>query len=213
MRKATEVQLPSPDGRTVGARYEAGTVTWVDGGMLRNFPIDAFERDDGHPPRWPTIGIKLSSLQTSYGATQAVTTAFAVARHCLKTMMNEWDAYSIDAATAGRTIFVDHGSVGTTDFNITTRSARPVVPERRGCGDVLRDRDGDSGPGSEDCRRVLGLTPRPPGVRAVPQSRTTRRQGRPAANQLFTRSSLIRRAVGMSAQALSRAFSSDGSCE
>jgi NTE family protein len=117
--EACDVQLPSPDGRSLDARYEAGTVTWVDGGMLRNFPIDAFERVDGQPPRWPTIGIKLSSLQRSYGPTQAVTTAFDVARHCLKTMMNEWDAYSIDAATAGRTIFVDHGLVGTTDFNIT----------------------------------------------------------------------------------------------
>jgi NTE family protein len=117
--KAADVQLPTPDGKTIGARYEAGTVTWVDGGMLRNFPIDAFERDDGQAPRWPTIGIKLSSLQTSYGSTEAVTTAFALARHCLKTMINEWDAYSIDAATAGRTIFVDHGSVGATDFNIT----------------------------------------------------------------------------------------------
>jgi NTE family protein len=117
--EACHVQLPSPGGTTLEASYEAGTVTWVDGGMLRNFPIDAFERDDGGAPRWPTIGIKLSSLQTSYGPTQAVTTVIEVARHCLKTMMNEWDAYSIDAATAGRTIFVDHGSVGTTDFNIT----------------------------------------------------------------------------------------------
>jgi NTE family protein len=117
--KATDVELPAPGGGTVRTHYDAGTVTWVDGGMLRNFPIDAFRREDGKPPRWPTIGIKLSSLQTAYGATQAETTAFAVARHCLKTMMNEWDAYSVDAATAGRTIFVDHGSVGTTDFDIT----------------------------------------------------------------------------------------------
>ena len=27
-------------------------------------------------------------------------------------MMNEWDAYSVDAATAGRTIFVDNAGVG-----------------------------------------------------------------------------------------------------
>jgi NTE family protein len=116
---AADVQLPAPGGGTVSAHYDAGTVTWVDGGMLRNFPIDAFQREDGGAPRWPTIGIKLSSLQTSYGPTKAETTSLAVARHCLKTMMNEWDAYSIDAATAGRTIFVDHGSVGTTDFDIT----------------------------------------------------------------------------------------------
>ncbi len=114
-----DVELPAPNGTTIRTHYDAGTVTWVDGGMLRNFPIDAFEREDGRPARWPTIGIKLSSLQTAYGPTEAVTTSFEVARHCLKTMMNEWDAYSIDGATAGRTIFVDHGSVGTTDFDIT----------------------------------------------------------------------------------------------
>ena len=26
-------------------------------------------------------------------------------------MMSEWDAYSVDAATAGRTIFVDNGGI------------------------------------------------------------------------------------------------------
>ena len=31
--------------------------TLVDGGMLSNFPIDSFDRPDGKPPRWPTIGI------------------------------------------------------------------------------------------------------------------------------------------------------------
>lgn len=29
----------------------AGTVTWVDGGMLRNFPVTALDRIDGRPPR------------------------------------------------------------------------------------------------------------------------------------------------------------------
>ena len=59
-----EVTVPSPGGGSVSTHYEGGTVTWVDGGMLRNFPIDAFDREDGGEPRWPTIGVKLSSLQT-----------------------------------------------------------------------------------------------------------------------------------------------------
>lgn len=33
--------------------------TLVDGGVLSNFPIDAFDRTDGKPPRWPTFGVKL----------------------------------------------------------------------------------------------------------------------------------------------------------
>jgi NTE family protein len=48
-----------PDGSTV--TWPGGTVTWVDGGMLMNFPISAFDRVDGAAPRWPTIGIKLSA--------------------------------------------------------------------------------------------------------------------------------------------------------
>jgi NTE family protein len=113
------VDVPKAGGGTIGTHYDAGTVTWVDGGMLRNFPIDAFARSDGGKPRWPTIGIKLSSLQTEFPATAAAQNSWHVAWHCLKTMMNEWDAYSTDATSAGRTIFVDHGGFSATDFHLT----------------------------------------------------------------------------------------------
>ncbi len=113
------VEVPDPAGGSVRVHHEGGTVTWVDGGMLRNFPINAFDREDGGPPRWPTIGVKLSALQTQYPTTKAAASTFAEARGCLHTMMNEWDATSVDAATAGRTIFVDNGGIGTTDFDLT----------------------------------------------------------------------------------------------
>jgi NTE family protein len=114
-----DVEVPDPAGGTVRVHHEGGTVTWVDGGMLRNFPINAFDREDGAAPRWPTIGVKLSALQTQYPTTKAAASTFAEARGCLHTMMNEWDATSVDAATAGRTIFVDNGGIGTTDFDLT----------------------------------------------------------------------------------------------
>lgn len=114
------VGVPRPDGASIATHYAGGTVTWVDGGMLRNFPINAFDREDGGEPRWPTIGVKLSSLQTEYASTKAVDSAFGEARGCLHTMMGEWDAYSVDAATAGRTIFVDNAGISTTDFGLTT---------------------------------------------------------------------------------------------
>jgi len=113
------VDVPQPGGGVITTHYDAGTVTWVDGGMLRNFPIDAFARIDGAPPRWPTIGIKLSSLQTSFGATNAATTTYKLARGCLSTLMNEWDAYSVDESTAARTIFVDNAGLTATDFDLT----------------------------------------------------------------------------------------------
>jgi NTE family protein len=114
------VDVPQPGGGVIPTTYEGGTVTWVDGGMLRNFPINAFARIDGKPPRWPTIGIKLSSLQKKFGATQAAATTYKLARGCLSTMMNEWDAYSVDESTAARTIFVANAGLTATDFDLTT---------------------------------------------------------------------------------------------
>ncbi len=117
--RPVDLKVPRPDGGTQLLHHEGGTVTWVDGGMLRNFPINAFDREDGGPPRWPTIGIKLSALQTEYPATSAATSTYVEARGCLHTMMNEWDAYNVDASTAARTIFVDNGGIATTDFDLT----------------------------------------------------------------------------------------------
>ena len=47
--QSAAVSVPGPGGRPITQHYEAGTVTWVDGGMLRNFPIDAFDRANGTP--------------------------------------------------------------------------------------------------------------------------------------------------------------------
>jgi NTE family protein len=117
--RVADVQVPTPDGGTITLHHEGGTVTWVDGGMLRNFPIGAFDRVDDKAPRWPTIGIKLSSLQTEFPATNSCNSALGVGIHCLRTMMNEWDAYAVDAATAGRTIFVNNGGLTATQFDLT----------------------------------------------------------------------------------------------
>ncbi len=117
--RSAQVSVPAPDGESIVQHYEAGTVTWVDGGMLRNFPIPAFDRADGAPPRWPTIGIKLSSLQTSFAPTRACESALAVGVRCLHTVLNEWDAYAVDEDSAARTIFVDNGGLTATQFDLT----------------------------------------------------------------------------------------------
>jgi NTE family protein len=113
------VDIPRPGGGSRVQHFEAGQVTWVDGGMLQNFPINAFDRVDGKPPRWPTIGIRLSSLQTTFPPTEASRSTLAVATRCLHTLMNEWDAYQVDEQTAGRTIFVDNAGMTATDFHLT----------------------------------------------------------------------------------------------
>ena len=141
-----DVDVLGPGGDSVRTHYEGGTVTWVDGGMLRNFPINAFDREDGGAPRWPTIGIKLSSLQTDFPRTKSMETAFGEARGCLHTMMNEWDAYGIDAATAGRTIFVDNAGIGATRIRPDHRTTGHALLQRRRRRDRVHHRDGRAGP-------------------------------------------------------------------
>jgi NTE family protein len=116
---AADVDVTMPDGSVIRQHYDAGSVTWTDGGMLRNFPIGAFDRVDGQPARWPTIGVKLSSLRTSFGPTAASTSAAGVGIRALHTMMNEWDRYNVEETTAARTIFVDNAGLTATQFNLT----------------------------------------------------------------------------------------------
>ena len=114
-----DVTIPGPGNTSSVEHYGGGSVNWVDGGMLANFPIDAFDRVDGQPPRWPTIGIKLSSQALEMPKTVASHTSSQEAMRCLRTMMNEWDRYHVDQTTAARTIFVNNLGLTATQFDLT----------------------------------------------------------------------------------------------
>jgi NTE family protein len=116
--KEATVQIPKVGSGDIEIHYDAGEVTWVDGGMLRNFPIDAFERTDGEPSRWPTIGVKLSSLTRHYDASTACHSALEVMEACVHTMMSEWDTAIAEPTTAARTIFVNNAGIKTTQFDL-----------------------------------------------------------------------------------------------
>jgi NTE family protein len=111
-------QARMPDGSTVS--WPGGTVTWVDGGLLMNFPIDAFDRTDGIQPRWPTIGIKLSAEPGAQAPDVPAGTTVQEGLRCLQTMMGEWDRYYVEQATADRTIFVANAGLTATQFDLTT---------------------------------------------------------------------------------------------
>jgi NTE family protein len=117
-------RMQMPDGSTVS--WPGGTVTWVDGGMLMNFPIDAFDRVDGAPPRWPTIGIKLSAEPGVQAADVPADTAVQEGLRCLATMMSEWDRYHVEQATAERTIFVANAGLTATQFNLTAEQQQTL---------------------------------------------------------------------------------------
>jgi predicted acylesterase/phospholipase RssA len=115
-----DVEIPGPGGTSIPQHYPGGSVTWVDGGMLANFPIDAFDRIDGLAPRWPTIGIKLSALGTEMPKDVACHDTSREAWRCLQTMMNEWDRYHVEQTTAARTIFVNNMGLSATQFELTS---------------------------------------------------------------------------------------------
>jgi NTE family protein len=92
--------------------------TWVDGGLLSNFPVQLFDSTDGRP-RWPTFGIRLSA-PPGRPPTHQIRGPLSLAFGALETLISDQDAaYVDDPCTVRRTIFVPAESVGTLDFDIT----------------------------------------------------------------------------------------------
>lgn len=116
--------------RPVQLATSRGKVTWVDGGLLSNFPITAFDRTDGRPPRWPTWGIKLSCAPATDDPDKAVTSGLGIARHCLETLTSEWNRYNLtDEGVNQRTIYVDTTGFSSRDFNLD-RTAQTTLLTR-----------------------------------------------------------------------------------
>ena len=106
--------------RPVTFKTPTGKVTWVDGGMLSNFPVTVFDRTDGQPQRWPTWGVKLSARPAAVQVDRPAGNDFELARSCLQTLLAGWDRYHLDdEKVTDRTVFVDTGSISATNFGIT----------------------------------------------------------------------------------------------
>jgi len=106
--------------RPVSFSTHAGKVTWVDGGMLSNFPITVFDRTDGKAQRWPTWGVKLSARPAAVQVDRPAGNDFQLAKSCLQTLMAGWDRYHLDDEdVTARTVFVDCGTMSSINFAIT----------------------------------------------------------------------------------------------
>jgi NTE family protein len=106
----------------------------VDGGMLSNFPIHLFDRDDDREPRWPTLGVKLSARPPQVegpNGEPAVRGLLGLTRALVSTMVESHDRMHLsDPKVIDRTVFVDTDGVNGTDFDL---------------GDATRDRLFDAG--------------------------------------------------------------------
>lgn len=105
------VRLPRP-GRD--------PVVLVDGGLLSNFPITAFDRTDGKPPRWPTFGIKLSLDAGSQAGRGADDSLLGFTRALVHTLLSFYDQMHLSGAgVRARTMFVDTFGVSPVDFDLS----------------------------------------------------------------------------------------------
>jgi NTE family protein len=90
--------------------------TWVDGGLLSNFPVELFDRAQ---PRWPTFGIRLSA-RPGIPPTQPVHGPVSLGIAAIETLVSNQDnAYIDDPCTVRRPIFVPAEEVSPIDFDIT----------------------------------------------------------------------------------------------
>jgi NTE family protein len=98
-----------------------GACTWVDGGLLQNFPVTVFDRTDGRPNRWPTFGIKLSSQPGTNTPDVPVKGDLREVIAIAHTATGEWNRYPLaDEGVGARTVFVDTMGIASTDFGLTT---------------------------------------------------------------------------------------------
>jgi NTE family protein len=97
-----------------------GECTWVDGGMLQNFPVTAFDRTDGKKNRWPTFGVKLSARLTPGLPHVRVHGNLREALSIITTALGEWNQYLLDDEGVGnRTVYVDTSGFSSLDFGLT----------------------------------------------------------------------------------------------
>ncbi|MGO8877167.1 MAG: patatin-like phospholipase family protein [Acidimicrobiales bacterium] len=110
----------------------------VDGGLLSNFPVDAFDRTDGQPARWPTIGIKLIAPHAHNEVRHVVKGNLSLAMAIFSTMQTWHDELRLnDPDVERRTIFVDTFGVKATDFAIDAATQQRLFESGRSAAEAF----------------------------------------------------------------------------
>lgn len=132
-----------------------GQATLVDGGLLSNYPITIFDRQDRRRPRWPTIGVRLTSRQDETGRPpRPVLGPVALGLAVILTAIEGSQAVaSLDPCNVARSVVVDTSEVGMIDFGITEEEQeRLLLLGREAADDFLRSWDFQEW--LRDCRGV-----------------------------------------------------------
>jgi NTE family protein len=97
-----------------------GTSTLVDGGLLSNYPIGTFDRLDEVPPRWPTIGVRLTARENGAQApVRPVRGPVRTGVALVETAIEAWQAeHALDRCNIARSVHVDTDGVDAVDFDL-----------------------------------------------------------------------------------------------
>lgn len=115
---------------------QVGSATWVDGGLLSDFPVALLDRTDGVAPRWPTFGVRLHARPGLPPVTRPVRGPLGIGLAALETLLNDQDASYVDQpCTVVRTVFVPASGVSPVDFGITPAQSQALYDAGRAAGE------------------------------------------------------------------------------
>lgn len=104
----------------VTLRGKYGTSTLADGSLLRSYPIEIFDRDDGLPSRWPTLGIRLSSPSDDQELAKPITGPISMILSLVYTTVDSTQVRHVhDPVNVERSIFAKPRGIKWTDFELT----------------------------------------------------------------------------------------------
>ncbi len=120
-----------------------GTSTLVDGGLISNYPISIFDRADENPPRWATIGIRLDALGIGTGRrpgdagqVEPVHGPVAMGIALVETSIEACQAeHVLDPCNVARSVYVDTGTVGAIDFDLSKEEQERLLAAGREAGE------------------------------------------------------------------------------
>jgi len=135
----------------VRLKSEFGVSTLADGSLLRSYPISIFDRADGRPGRWPTIGIRLSSPAGERAPARPVTGPISLISSLIYTTVDSTQVRHVtDPLDVERSIFAKPRGVRWTDFDLTAEQQQSLFEAGHDAGMKWLQRHPD------------GLLPRPP---------------------------------------------------
>jgi NTE family protein len=133
--------------RPVRITTQRGAVSVVDGGVLSNFPVEMFDRQDGIRPRWPTLGagiipdLPAATSSLIPGLPRSLPGFLGVLESTITTAVVGHDqTYLAEPRNAARVFCADTSSVGVVDFGIDARRRAALVVEGERAADEFLDR-------------------------------------------------------------------------